>query len=341
MLDEQGHIDEGLLVKYLLGETEAQENLLVEKWLDASDENRQHLELLKQVWGSTAEVSFEVDTDAALNKLSARIEADEQDVSTSEPIVRSLKRPKWNWAAAAVILALVGLFGTFQMFFNGNEVLVASEGMVLEQALPDGSSIALNGNSKLSYPKEFDGDTRKVELKGEAFFDIKPNAEKPFIIDAGAGEIKVLGTSFNVEAFENNDLKVHVVTGRVQLSAPGQHKDSSMVILEAGNTGIISHQTGKVFKENPLYEDALFWLNKKLTFTKTPLPEVFQILEKNYGIHFSTYDNAVNSCLLTARFEGESISSILEVISATFNIQFDIDDQRVQVTSQDNNCAEG
>ncbi len=339
MADEYGHMDDGLLVKYLIGETDDEENLLVEKWLEASDENREEYARMQKVWqGTLSAPKAPVNTDAAWAKLSAQID-DEEQAEVKEPLVRTL-RPKWNWAAAAVLLALVGLFGVFQ-YFSGQDITVISKDMLVQQTLPDGSSVALNANSELEYAKDFDGDLREVKLKGEAFFEVQPNAEKPFVIDAGAGYIKVLGTSFNVEAKNGSDIKVHVVTGKVQLSLPGAIADTAMVILEVGETGIIDHKTKRVYKERPLFEDALFWLNKRLVFNKLPLPRVFEVLEKNYKLSFSTYDKSVEKCLLTARFEKESIESILEVISATFNIQFVVDGETVQVNSQDNNCGEG
>ncbi len=339
MADEYGHMDDGLLVKYLIGETDDEENLLVEKWLEASDENRKEYARMQKVWqGTLSAPKAPVNTDAAWAKLSAQIDEDEQ-AEVKEPVLRTL-RPRWNWAAAAILLALIGLFGVFQ-YFSGQDITVISKDMLVQQTLPDGSSVALNANSELEYAKDFDGDLREVKLKGEAFFEVQPNAEKPFVIDARAGYIRVLGTSFNVEAKEGSDIKVHVVTGKVQLSLPGVIADTAMVILEVGETGIIDHKTKRVYKESPLFEDALFWLNKRLVFNKLPLPRVFEVLEKNYKLSFSTYDKSVEKCLLTARFEKESIESILEVISATFNIQFVVDGDTVQVNSQDNNCGEG
>lgn len=340
MADEYGYMDDGLLVKHLIGETDREENLLVETWLEASDENREEYALMQKVWQeSLSTPKAPVDTNAAWAKLSARIDEDDH-AEMKEPVVRKLNRPKWNWAAAAVLLALVGLFGVFQ-YLGGQGVTVMSDNMLVEQTLPDGSSVALNANSKLEYAKDFDGELREVKLKGEAFFEVQPNAEKPFVIDAGEGFVKVLGTSFNVEAKEGSDIRVHVVTGRVQLSLPNAIADTSMVILEVGETGIIDHKTKRVYKESPMYEDALFWINKKLVFNKVPLPRVFEVLEKNYKLSFSAYDKSVEKCLLTARFEKESIESILEVISATFNIQFVIEGASVTINSQNNNCAEG
>lgn len=341
MADDSLHIHD-LLVKHLIGETDAEEQALVEEWLEASVENKEEYAQMQAVWQNSLSVSTtKVNTDAAWAKVSARIDIlEEQDNVQPQPVVRTLKKPKWSWVAAAVLLALVGLFSIFQ-YHKVQPVTIQASDMLVQRSLPDGSSVALNAHSQLKYAKNFDGETREVKLRGEAFFDVQPNAAKPFIIDAGLGQVTVLGTSFNVEAHDGEDIEVHVVEGRVQLSMPKGHADTSLVILQKGETGFINRATQRVYKESPVYDDALFWLNKKLAFTKTPLPKVFKVLEKNYKLSFSNYDAGIEKCLLTARFEKESLESILQVISATFNIEFIVDGETVMIKSQENNCAEG
>ena len=98
------------------------------------------------------------------------------------------------------------------------EIISTPNQVINEYTLPDGSVVALNSNSKLVFPKQFNGDTREVTIEGEAFFDVKPNPEKPFIINAGKAQIKVVGTSFNVSAYpETETLEVVVKTGKVQV----------------------------------------------------------------------------------------------------------------------------
>lgn len=340
MKDEWGHIDEGLLLKYHQQETTHAETQLVKEWLLVSSENTHEYEELVKLWTSIGSSSSQinVDTDTAWNKLSNKIDA--YDVIENEPVVKRLYRPKFTWLAAASVVALVGLFAVFQYLFDEEKLQVASQETLVEKVLEDGSSVALNANSKLWYPKRFDSKTRTVKLEGEAFFDIERDESKPFIIEAGIGEVKVLGTSFSVEAYDNKDTRVQVISGRVQLSTSSQTVDSNKVILEAGNTGIINKATRRVYKETQDYEDALFWLNKRLVFEKTPLPKVFKVLEKNYGIQFEQGNKDVRQCMLTARFENESINDILSVIEATFNVQFEINAGRVYVTSEDQNCGE-
>jgi hypothetical protein len=99
---------------------------------------------------------------------------------------------------------------------------------VLNYTLPDGTKVSLNRGSKISYPSTFEGQTREITLQGEAFFDVAHDAQHPFIIHAQGADIKVLGTSFNVNAY-SKQVKVWVKTGKVQVK-----KSASVIQLLPG-----------------------------------------------------------------------------------------------------------
>lgn len=336
MANDFENIDESLLIRYILDETTLDESQRIRQWLAVSEKNMQEYLELKKVWKSVQNKPLEVDADSAWQKVSVRIAAEES--IKGEPVVRTLKRPMLGWYAAAVLLALVGMFALFQNLMRDDAVKLATTTEKLQQTLDDGSQITLNQNSKLKYPKSFTGNIRSVELEGEAFFDVAKNPEKPFVISTQRGRVTVLGTSFNVEANPNSDLKVYVTTGRVKLESI-ESKDSLYVILEPGMTGVLS-QAGKVFIEENTVSDALFWMDKRLDFDKTPLPQVFEVLERNYKIEFSSLDSKLDKCLLTARFREDSVRNILSVIEATFDIHFQLDENVITVEIQTQNCSE-
>ena len=130
--------------------------------------------------------------------------------------------------------------------------------------LPDGSKIYLNRNSELSYRENFGKNKRDVKLTGEAFFEISPDAIKPFIIDAGKASVKVVGTSFNV--ITNNTesaVEVFVITGKVILS---DKSGSQSIALEPGYIGTIdSKKSGKSLNDNPNYRS---WNTGLLVYTR-------------------------------------------------------------------------
>ena len=121
----------------------------------------------------------------------------------------------------------------------GKPLLQTSENQKnLQVTLPDGSNIYLNRNTILSYQKNFGRDDRNVTLSGEAFFDIAPDTEKPFIVDAGKASVKVVGTSFNVIT-NNHDsaVEVFVKTGKVMLSGDTGNRNLEIEPGIYGNHG--------------------------------------------------------------------------------------------------------
>jgi transmembrane sensor len=190
------HITDDLLVKYLLGEASTEERLLVEEWLAADEAHRKQYEDLKTIWDESKRLAAvsTVDEDAAWARFKNRM----KDGGNEKAVVR--KMPALNWIKIAALFILVAgavLIG-YQMFSEEKvEALsVVSKAVPVVDTLPDGSVVTLNKNSSLEYPSRFKGETRTIALKGEAFFDVKPNKEKPFIINVNDVEVKSGGHLF-------------------------------------------------------------------------------------------------------------------------------------------------
>ncbi len=335
------HLEDALLLRFLQSEVNAEERAEVQLWLSESTANQKYIDDLAKTWKGIEQPMphVKVDTDAAWRKLQQRIELEEE--SAPVPKVITLKERYKGWLVAASVALLLGLAAVWQWGFSNAQIEKMAVNEVLEQSLVDGSVVTLNKQSKLTYVENFKGKERKVKLEGEAFFDVAKDAAKPFVIDAGIGQIKVLGTSFNVEAHADGDLRVFVESGRVELSLNNAIVDTNKLILTAGNTGVINLNTRKLYMEQTIFEDDLFWLNKKLVFKKTPLPKVLRVLAKNYNIQFADRYANLEQCALTASFQGEEIESILEVIALTFNLSFDISGSQVQLFSEDKDCGNG
>jgi hypothetical protein len=126
--------------------------------------------------------------------------------------------------------------------------------------LPDSTRIFLNKNSSLTYPENFDGLTRTVILTGEAFFEVKRNEHKPFIIEAGNTETKVLGTSFNIkEDAKNKKVEVSVVTGKVQFKAKKNTKNLSDVVLLPQDRVVYSEINSTMVRQKVKGTDSYWW----------------------------------------------------------------------------------
>jgi len=230
--------------------------------------------------------------------------------------------------AAALIFAALLLVSGYEVFFNPSakrnlRELSASHQVLNTFTLPDGTLVSLNSNTKLRYPKKFGRSTREVTIEGEAFFEVKPNKNKPFIIHAGNAQIKVLGTSFNVNAYPDSKLvEVTVETGRVQvLNKTDKYVQTNELILTPGDKGTLIFESNSLRKTTNQNPNFLAWKTHNLIFKATSLDEVIQELAKVYKVDIRLADSNLNKLLLTAQFNNYSLDFILEVIETTFKIE--------------------
>ena len=317
------HVDEELLIRFIVGETNEQEAEIVSLWLDASADNKAKYNALLKVWKSAAshkEVSpAEVNTDAAWNKLKSRVE-DYAEIESKH----KFKERKLSFYLIRVAAVLVIGFAIFSIYryqsFNDSQVqLVSLESTKTNESLPDGTYISLNQNTIIQYESEFSESERRIKMSGEAFFDVKPDPERPFIIEAQEAVITVLGTSFNVKALaEDAAVEVLVEEGKVELSNTDK---SASTILKVGEKGIYLKESNEVKKETDIDAESLYWLNKTLLFRDTKLSMVFATLEKLYDVEITVENKDILNCELTAKFSNETCDHIIDHISTIFELK--------------------
>lgn len=340
------HMDDDLLVKFISGQCSGEEISRVNQWLNEVPENQSYFDNLETTWilSESGKINYQFNSSIAWEKISKRI----HDSGTEEekPIIELNQRRGnrnsiyyFTSIAAALLMGVFIYQAVFQEKILSTTLLVSTDGLMVK-TLKDGSEISLNNESELSFLEDFNTETRTVELKGEAFFDIKPDKGKPFIIKSEIGNIRVLGTSFTVKAREDSDFEVQVETGLVQLfTTSNDSKDTNSLFLGPGTKGIINSQTGDIYPLTNNDPAALFWLNKQLNFNKTPLLEVFSILEEYYPVQIEFDEIALSNCKLTAKFKEDSLETILEVIGATFNFEIEKNNpNQIKVLANDPDC---
>jgi ferric-dicitrate binding protein FerR (iron transport regulator) len=184
--------------------------------------------------------------------------------------------------------------------------------------LNDGTTVILNHGSTLKYPKKFSKNNRKVTLVGEAFFNVTPNAKKPFIIKTNDATIKVLGTSFNVSAYNaKTTVEVFVKTGKVEVT-PSQ---SPSLILNKGETGTLNKITHQLQKTSAIKANRLAWISHDITFNFTQLNEVLSTLEQVYHLAIDI-DPAIDlTQKLSATFNQQDPDYVLDVVALTLNLK--------------------
>jgi len=182
--------------------------------------------------------------------------------------------------------------------------------------LPDGSVVWINSASSLSYPSEFGG-KRLVSLSGEAYFDVT-KSKKPFVILTDFGEVEVKGTSFNVQAYENETLQATLVSGSVLVREPVNKKE---VLLSPGQQARIVD--GKLVVNSVDTELFTSWKEGRLIFRKEYLPEVIKRLERWYNVKIQMDDDKrLNKIWFTGTIELESFSEVLDLLKVTSPIDY-------------------
>ncbi len=254
--------------------------------------------MLKRLWDASGNYkqSYQPDVATGLQAFKQKM-AEESNTTQVVPM-----RPKRNYllriAAGLAILAIGILVFKGQLSSNDElQVISAPENDTIEKTLPDGSQIALNQQSELSYSSDFAAQERRVKLKGEAFFDVRRDEAKPFIIEAAEAKITVLGTSFNVRAYPKEDVVVvYVVSGKVSVEIEGAGKPK---LLLKGDVMKFNRQASKMEFESDDAGIPIAWHSGVLNFKGKPIPFILDGMAELYGIDFNLKSSPPNGCLQT------------------------------------------
>ena len=306
-----------LIGKVLAGEGTTVEQEAVLKWANESDTNRQYYEHLKTIFenAASAEIQTQFDTDAAWNKVRKKIEKEPAKVIAlggRQPINQVLRI-----AAGIIVLLGVGYF-TYQIVAPPTQtVAVVSDSLTRQDTLPDGSTAFLNKKSELTYTYDTRGKTRKVELKGEAYFVVKHEEEKPFVIEADEILVRDIGTEFNLKAYPDKDtIEIIVTHGEVQFYT----RLDSGLNLQAGQKAIYSKRNKQFYRIDKPDTNALAYKTKVFSFNNTDLRSVVNLLNEVYDSKIKLANEKLYGCRLTANFKEDNASIIAEVIAETMGL---------------------
>lgn len=273
----------------------------------------------------------------------------------------NLFRPYWLTAASVIFILAAGL-GFYKTYHsnstfteNQKQFPVSSEIIEVVNSnhhvryiqLPDGSSVVLQKNSRISFPKQFDANKRVVVLSGEAFFEVTKDAERPFFVYANELVTKVLGTSFSVSANENGkNVFVAVKTGKVSVfSNNDKHaldyksgKKLSALLLMPNQQATFERDKFTVAKINTR-RSALLKIpieNQSFNYNETPVSEVFSSLERAYGVRIDYNEKVMAQCSITATLGDEPLDNKLKWICAILEADYQINGDKINIKG--NSC---
>lgn len=199
--------------------------------------------------------------------------------------------------------------------------------------LADGSKIWLNAESRISYPEVFSRTSREVYLSGEAFFDVTKDQERPFIVHLAKGTVKVLGTSFNVRAYDDEPVQTSVTTGKVafipKYGKGNQPPDTFYITPDEKVT--YRHTAEDIVKENTSGEDEKAWTEGRLIFRDAPLEEICRELERSFGKKVIFESDAPRHYRMTGSFQNNSLQDILYYLARSRTFRYSVTDSTLLI----------
>lgn len=222
-------------------------------------------------------------------------------------------------------LAYTGASGSPAILYNK---ISTPRGGKYQVELPDGSKVWLNAASSLHFPTAFTGKERKVTITGEAYFEIAPNKAMPFIVETNNGSVQVLGTHFNIMAYQDEPLfTTTLLEGAIKYT----HKHASHVLKPGQQVQLDQHGKATVLNEVDVAK-AIAWKNGILDFDGVDIEAVMRNISRWYNVDVVYKDKATSDQFYIEMQQNLKLSDILKVLEITGNMQFEIEGDKVIVS---------
>ncbi|MDR2233383.1 MAG: DUF4974 domain-containing protein [Tannerella sp.] len=308
-----------LIAKYLSGESTPEETDQINQWRQSSVENEHLFRQSEESW----------------QLFDTRHSTNHYDKERTWAGIQQQIRRQYSLSAlwrvsgiAASIALLLGWALSYISTGNHHDTAVGQQqiitlyvpaGITSQAILPDSTVVWLNSSSTISYPSNFTGETRSVELIGEAFFDVTRDEKKPFIIKSGDLKVRVLGTSFNFKHYgEDTQAILAVVTGTVALSAGSV----ATTTLQAGKYAVVDNQTLQTEVLQIPKSGLSTWRDYKMVFRDEPIINVLNELARKYNVEFEIRDEAIKRYIYTATFDNMNLEDVLKLLKLSSPIDY-------------------
>lgn len=333
-----------LVSKKLAGEASEAELRELEEIVQLHPDWQNAIEQMEHLWKQQPHFNMQEVEDAYLTHVS-KLEG--KNIYFNEAENRSLEEKKggklWQWLAAASVLLLLSLF--FYSVFSTEDkgsaspLAVSSEVSAKSQSksrlqLPDGSTVWLNAGSKLIYSPDFGQKSREVELIGEAFFDVAKMPGKPFVISTTNVKIRVLGTAFNVKAYEGDKVtETSLVRGRIEVTL--RNRPEKTIVLNPFEKLVVENEPEAekqevVQRPRPVYSiidieprptDSTIvetsWMQDELIFREERFEDLARMMEIRYKVNIAIRNSKLKALKFSGSWKDETIEKALEALQFT------------------------
>lgn len=278
--------------------------------------------MLRHIWQSTDgyRSDYQADANHGINALRAKLLQGQQPLRRlpgygSRKIILSIAA-----AAAVLLLTAAFLYRSWNWTEPGDLVLSAEGNDTESIELADGSDVTLKQGSSITYPRHFSEKERKVKLQGEAFFSVERDSGKKFIVETDYLKVEVLGTSFGVlDSRLSRSTEVYVHSGKVAVTIKGS---DARIELSAGEKLHYDENAKKAALDRQGLDNTLGWKHGVLRFSNARLPEIFDVIERQFGPQFEISGQELFDCPFTLTIEKDKLEESFSAISKLCPIQF-------------------
>jgi len=326
-----------IIGRKLEGDISPEEEQALNEWMNISTTNKQVYFQIKELWYHKQDQTNNSQAIAAYDKLINRIKFAE--VAQSQTRVQQISFRINQFVKYAAILFFILSFGYLSYYFieaesTNNEFCTISvpKGNKSEVILSDGSKIWLNNNSKLVYPKKFNAKERRIELIGEAYFEIEKNEKVPFIVQTSDINIKVLGTKFNVSAYANDKfIETTLISGKVMV----QSNDNPEIetVLKPGESLTFDKVNNQSAVNDVDTEFYTYWMKGEFVFKDERFETLAKRIERIYNVEITFEDETLKDKTYTGDFKvDDNIYTILEIFKRSTTVPIDYTTDRNKIT---------
>lgn len=333
-------MDTRLLEKFFRGECSVEEAREVRSWFDAESDKEHLLRHLQDRWQRfevPEEITPEHDPAALLENIHARLQKERDEESKQVSSQPGSTNQFYFLRVAAIIVLAFGLSFLVQKIMSAEQrpeisylEKEAPKGRQQAVMLPDGTKITLNADSRLSYPVEFSGNKREVKLEGEAFFEVARDEKRPFTIVSGDVLTTVLGTSFNVKAYQGEqEISVSVAHGKVKVSRFDMTNQA--YYLSPGKEAVYQPDKKSFTVQEFEAKETLAWKEGILYFKDATFEEVKKRLERWYGVDIQVVGKAAQEWQYSGIFERQSLDNVLLSIGYVKHFTYEKNGNQVKI----------
>lgn len=326
-MGQKEQINPGILItRYLSGETSQNEVEKLQRWISDSEDNFNYFLQLKNIWDNSENTSIydKIDAENAFKYVNKQL------------TFRSSSMNVWGyWKRIAAVLLIPLLLGNILYFISRSHAdsttsdpvyneLYAAFGTRSALKLSDGTLVWLNSGSSIKYPDRFKGKERIVNLNGEAYFEVKSDPKKPFIVKSGRVNTIALGTKFNVSDYKTSDLsEVTLVEGKVEVNQADSSKTKKhLTTLRPGQHFSYNNVTGDTTFRNEDTYKYFAWKDGKIIFRNEPLSRVVQKIGQIYNVDIELKGHEIENYIYRATFQDESLEEILKLLKVSSPINY-------------------